>query len=209
MDVFSAAGWGSAGVQWGAELADEWHDRDKHGAAWVAQKKTACRGYASQCSLYSRSHRTLTVASALGLVGGFIALFVTMLSKPSGDYDERYNWVEPDLTVHHTLIAIFYTVMLVSLPLYAGAAIRTFTRLMRAWNKVELKSQMEQSRSGLEYAARTLSQPVYWMFTTTGRAVISALPLPRWHTRLYQEAIYRCLYRGINTTDLPGTPWSS
>ncbi|MCC3766450.1 hypothetical protein [Streptomyces sp. UNOC14_S4] len=207
MDFFSAAGWGSAGVRWGAELVDEWRDRDEHGDAWVQQKVTRCRGYANQCSLYTKGHRFLTVASALGSFGGFVALFITMLAKPSGDYDEHYNWVEPDLTVHHALVAVIYTVMLVSLPLYIGAAVRTFTRLMQAWNKVELHNQMKESRSGLEYAVRTMSQPVYWMYSTIGRAVMSALPFPQWHTRLYQEAIYRCLYRGINTSDLPGTPW--
>ncbi|MEU5425189.1 hypothetical protein AB0H73_06225 [Streptomyces olivoreticuli] len=166
-----------------------------------------CRGYANQCTLYSKAHRTLTLASALGLFGGFVALFVVMLAKPSGDYDEHYQWVEPDLTVHHALVAVLYTMTLVSLPLYVGAALRTFTRLMHAWNKVELRSQMAESRSGGEYAVRTMSQPVYWMFTTMGRAVLSMVPLAGLHTKLYQEAIYRCLYRGIDTSDLPGTPW--
>ncbi|WP_274916865.1 hypothetical protein [Streptomyces sp. WZ-12] len=207
MDVFSAAGWGSAGVQWGAGLVDEWRDRQEHGDAWVERKVARCRGYANQCTFYSRVHRTLTVTSGVGLAGGFVALFITMLAKPSGDYDEHYNWIEPDLTVHNVLVAVLYTVTLVSLPLYLATAIRTFTRLMRAWNRVELTSQLPKSHSGLEYATRTMSQPVYWMFTTMGRAVLSALPAPQWHTRLYREAIYCCLYRGIDTGDLPGTPW--
>ncbi|GHB52232.1 hypothetical protein GCM10010331_44770 [Streptomyces xanthochromogenes] len=193
MDGLTGASWLSAGVQWAADLVDEHRDMQEHGPEYVAQRRAWAGEQALRYSPYTPTRRPLATLSYIGVFGMLVIGFVAALAGGS----ERGS-------VAHIFMMVGIYACLLSVPLYIAVALRTGSVLAKAATKTLLDSPLDRSRTPGEFAARSMSQPLTHVWAALGTRVLALLPLPRLHTRIYQQSVYAALYRGLDVRDLPG-----
>ncbi|MEU7147018.1 hypothetical protein AB0B15_03100 [Streptomyces sp. NPDC045456] len=186
-DDLQRASWASAAVQIGAQEADRWRELQEHGPQAVAQRRRSAEQQARQYSPYSPARLSLTRLSYLLVFGMFI--FGVIGALAGGGEEGSGARVVMMIGVYTALAA---------LPLYLAVSLRTGRLLARASALTTLEDPAARSRSAAEYAARSMSQPLYAAWGTVGCLVGGLLPWPRLHISMYQSALADALYRGLD-----------